>query len=83
MFSPSWICAAASNRALSRPSIRSCRSRCSMNSRPLAPFQSWACSAFTATKATLHRPNLPGPMPDAPFGTFVPKIATASRARPR
>jgi hypothetical protein len=24
-----------------------------MNSRPLAPFQSSACSAFTATKATL------------------------------
>jgi hypothetical protein len=28
-----------------------------MNSRPLAPFQSSACSAFTATKATLHRPQ--------------------------
>ena len=56
-FSPSSICAAASNRARSRPSIRSCRSRCSMNSRPLAPFQSLACSAFTATNDTLLRPQ--------------------------
>lgn len=34
---------------------RSCRACCSMNSRPLAPFQSSACSAFTPTKRTLHR----------------------------
>ena len=56
-FSPSWICAAASNRAVSRSRIGSCRSRCSMKCLPLAPFQSSACSAFTATKATLHRPS--------------------------
>ena len=58
-FSPTWIPAPASNRAVSRPFIRSCRSRCSMNSRPLAPFQSSACSAFTITTATLHRPATP------------------------
>ena len=69
---PSWICAAASNRAVSRPRIRSHRSRCSMKCLPLAPFQSSACSAFTATKDTLYRPAiLPGPVPDAPSGTFV------------
>jgi hypothetical protein len=48
---------AGKQSAVSRLSIRSCRSRCSMNSRPLAPFQSSACSAFTATKPTLHRPE--------------------------
>jgi hypothetical protein len=42
-----------------------------MKCRPLAPFQSWACSAFTATKATLHRPTLPGPVPDAPSGLGI------------
>ena len=58
---------------------RSCRSRCSMKCRPLAPFQSSACSAFTGTKETLHRPrNLPGPVPDAPSGTLVPEIATVA-----
>ena len=80
-FSPSWICAAASNRAVSRPRIRSCRSRCSMKCLPLAPFQSSACSAFTATKDTLYRPAiLPGPVPDAPSGTFLPEIATVAGA---
>jgi hypothetical protein len=52
-----------------------------MNCRPLAPFQSSACSAFTATKPTLHRPAArPGSVPDAPFGTFLPEIATAYRS---
>ena len=55
-FAPSRVCAAASNRLVNRPLIRSCRSRCSMKYRPLAPFQSSACFAFTATKATLYRP---------------------------
>src|SRR5579859_4466919 len=31
-----------------------------MNSRPLAPFQSSACSAFTTTKAALYSPRRPG-----------------------
>jgi hypothetical protein len=47
-----------------------------MKCRPLGPFQSSACSEFTATKATLHRRNLPGPVPDAPFGTFLLPVFT-------
>jgi hypothetical protein len=42
--------------------------------RPLAQFQSSASSAFTATKATLHRPG------KTPFGTFVPEMATLTGA---
>jgi hypothetical protein len=80
-FSPSWICAPASNRAVSRPRIRSHRSRCSTKGRPLGPFQASACSAFTATKDTLYRPaTLPGPVPDARFGTFLLEIATIAGA---
>jgi hypothetical protein len=56
-FSPSWICAAASNRAVSRPRIRSHRSRCSTKCLLQGPFHTSACSEFTATKATLHRRN--------------------------
>lgn len=75
---PVLTCAAASNRAVSRPSIRSCRSRCSMNSHPLAPFQSSAL-------LHIHRHEghaMPGPVPDTPFGTFLLEIATAHEGMP-
>jgi hypothetical protein len=49
-----------------------------MNSRPLAPFQSSACSTFTATTTTLYPPSLPGQAPDAPY---LLKIATALRCQ--
>ncbi len=52
-----------------------------MNCRPLAPFQSSACFAFTATKAAVLRPaTLPGPVPDAPFGIFLLEIAAVAGA---
>ena len=52
-----------------------------MKCLPLAPFQSPACSAFTATKDTLYRPAiLAGPVPGAPSGTFLPEIATVAGA---
>lgn len=75
---PVLTCAAASNRAVSRPSIRSCRSRCSTNSHPLAPFQSSAL-------LHIHRHEghaMPGPVPDTPFGTFLLEIATARESMP-
>jgi hypothetical protein len=67
-------------RALSRPSIRSCRLRCSMNARPLAPFQSAACPAFTATNDTATSPAKRHPAGDHDCRAGMPDKAVLRTA---